>query len=173
MITENIVEIEEIYTRSNDSFLVGERITQNVDWILYSNINEYGRQDGFFWIKKNAITRTEKQTGYLSKLKCFSEYWETEFNNVSNDVQFQFEDIEATLQYCLNQRKVVTIACIDREMIVTGMITSSFPLIIHEIDISTALYMENYIEIEMNDVMYIDYDGIENVLIEFAISRKD
>ena len=171
--TENLLykfnSLAEIYTLNEDTFNVGILVSESDNYAIYISIDEEGKKDGLFFIRKDYISDLCYETEYLRKIECYMNYW---LKKESSCQQHTYTSLRSAIESATSENKIISVICSsDLNNIITGYVSqvSTSHICIQSIDIdSAALSEEDPENIAVKDIIFFEIDSVDNLLLDYA-----
>lgn len=176
MITPNTDTLYEIYTGSNETFTVGQIMSENEFCLLFKVFDELGREYSLNLIRRNAIITLDSNTDYLKKVAMYIEYWKDKaiqkISDILNPVNICELNISRILSSIANTGQIATIITNSDTEVLTGFISScynSFIILDCVSEIDATIFKSK--KILMNDIILIEFNCIDNDVLLYAYNK--
>lgn len=170
--------LAEIYTTSDESFSVGILLYEMKEYVVFHILDEQGRWDGFYLIKKSCISSIQYDTEYLQKIRLYMEYWKNH-SFAKDATRDSILNTNPALPQILNavydREEIVTIATSDDpSTLFTGYIRERLNgnILLECIDMETAKSYEN-VEVAEKNIVFLEIESPDNELLKYANKQID
>ena len=175
MISIDTGRIGEYSTGNEETFFVGRCVSSSDEAILVEAYDPQGKWDGYYWIKRDEISDISYDTDYLKKIELYISYWNDKnpLMPTLNLKKSASMEARSVLELALEEKYVITIQRKNEEELDTGIISEmgNDTIILKCIDLENAEDLET-IEVNIDDICFIEIDSPDNWLIKYAYEKN-